>query len=86
MESRVEMYLEDFEGLLDLHTEYSDSIDPGNIDARVVWDEIEHSLKLLSKRTERLRRQTIVSEDDMDELESMLEDLNEQYGELAALL
>jgi len=91
MESRVAMFLEDFDGLVESHDEYvetleADNVDSDDIETRAIWTEIEELFKQLSRRVVGLRRGGAASEDEMDELEEMMENLNELYGELGALL
>ncbi len=86
MDSRIELFLDDFDGFMELHSEYADSIGTGNFEARAVWEEIEDQFKQLFRRVARIRRKAHASEDELDELDAMMEELNEQYGELASLL
>jgi len=91
MESRVAMFLEDFDGLVESHDEYvetleSDDVESDDPETRAVWSEIEELFKQLSRRVVRLRRDGSASEDEMDDLESLMENLVELYGELGALI
>ena len=91
MESRVEMFLEDFDGLVESYDEYvetieSDDVESDDIETRALWTEIQELFKQLSRRASGLRRSGSSSEDEMDELESMMDNLNDLYGELGALL
>jgi len=91
MESRVAMFLEDFDGLVESYDEYVETLESENVDAddietRALWTEIEEIFKQLSRHVVGLRRGGSASDDEMDELESMMESLNDLYGELGALL
>jgi hypothetical protein len=91
MESRVAMFLEDFDGLVESYDEYVETLESENVDAddietRALWTDIEELFKQLSRHVVALRRGGSASDDEMDELESMMENLNDLYGELGALL
>ncbi len=86
MESRVEMFLDDFDGMLEAHSEFKDELDLDDIDTRTLWVEIEDLLKPLRRRAAVLRRTGTASEDDMDHLESTLENVNELLAELGGMI
>lgn len=85
MESRVEMFLDDFDGLIESHSEYVDSLDTSDVEIRATLADIKALLKPLSAKAKRLRHSGTASDDEMDVAEAMMEEVNDLFGELAAL-
>jgi len=86
VDARTEMFLEDFDDLFELHSEYADSIDSDNFEARAVWEEIEGLFKPLSRRVARIRRNGTATDEEIDDLDTLMESLNELYADLSASL
>ena len=85
MESRVEMFLEDFDGLIESHTEFVDSLDADDAEVGAALAEIEVLLKPLASKARQLRNRGTADDDEMDTLETMMEELNDLFVELAAV-
>lgn len=86
MLDRLEMLLEDFQGLVDLHDEYAELVEPDDIEMRRLWEEIQTRMSTLTKSVARLRRRGSDEGDLFDEVELEIEELNDSYGDLAALV
>jgi len=85
MNSRVQAILEDYDCLLEMHEEQADSIDFEDIEAHALWDQIETDMKQLSRRIASLKRGKGTHVDDLEEVVRRIEELNDLYGELAAM-
>jgi chromosome segregation ATPase len=86
MEARIEVLLDEFEGLCETHAEYVDTVDFEDMEARELWEEIQAQLKQLRRMVTRVRRKGAASDEDLDEVEALMAELSDQYGELGALL
>ncbi len=85
MNSRVQAILEDYDCLLEMHEEQADIIDFEDIEAHAFWNQIETDLKQLSRRIASVKRGKGLHPDDLDEVVRRIEELNDLYGELAAI-
>jgi ABC-type transporter Mla subunit MlaD len=86
MDSRVEMFLEDFDGLIESHSELVESLDAGDREIDAALSEIETILKPFAAQVSRIRRRASASDDEMDELEATIEELNDLFADLEAFV
>ncbi len=85
MIDRVKALQEDYASLLEMHGEYAEMLEGGSIEARELWEEIEELLKDVTRIIRRIDGQRTVDEEILDELDEQMSELNDQYGEFAAL-
>jgi hypothetical protein len=86
MEARIEMFLDDFDGVIETYDEIKDGVDHDDPETRSVWLELEDLLKPLAKRVVVIRGNGRVSEDEMDQIEDSLEAVNELLAELGGMV
>ena len=86
MPSVISTLIEDLEGLLESHSEYSDAIEDENIEARRLHDRIGRDLHRLRRTMKTLARQSPIQAEDVEAAEASLAEIDDAMADLAASL
>lgn len=86
MSSVMSSLIEQYEDLVEAHSDYEETIETDNLEARRVYDEIAHGLQRMSRAVHTAKRSRLPGPDVVEEIEKMADDVSEMLAELAAVL
>ena len=86
MSSELSNLIEELEDLLDAHAEYDGTIDPGNLEARRIYEDITNTLEQAHRLIQKAVRTQPAAAEAVEEIEELLGDTSEAFAELGAMM